>query len=242
MATVNDIITGSLRRLGVLAEGEVPSFDQANDALIALNDLVDQWKAEKLQVYTETRTIATLTASQASFTVGTGGNINIDRPVFIRHVNFVDTSQDPDYEYQLPPLLTEDAYARIGMKAQTSTIPQVAYYNPTFPLGTLIPWPIPTSATLQWAMYHSAAIAEFAALTTTVSLPPGYKRMLRSNLAIEIAPDYGKEPDGALVKAAVESMATVKRANRRLLDLSSDPAALIQSGRYASGSYSIYQG
>jgi hypothetical protein len=241
VATVNDVISRALRRLGVLAEGEVPTYDQANDALGDLNNLLDQWQAEKLQAYTETRTIATLTASQASFTVGAGGNINIARPVFIRHVNFVDTAMDPDMEFQLPQLLTEDAYARITLKAQTSNYPQVAYYNPTYPLGTLIPWPIPTSATLQWAMYHSAPVAQFAALTTTVSLPPGYQRMLVSNLAIEIAPDYGIQPPPGLIMAASDSKAAVKRANLRLMDMAMDAGALVQyrGGRY---SYSIYQG
>lgn len=241
MARVQDLINGALRRIGVLAEGEVPPFDQSNDALIALNDLVDQWAGEKLQVYTETRTVSTLTASQASFTVGPSGNINIVRPMFIRHVNYQDTSQSPTYEYQLPPLLTEDAYARITMKSQTSTLPQVAYYNPTFPLGTLIPWPIPTSATLQWVLYHSTAVPVFAALTTTVSLPPGYNRMMRSNLAIEIAPEYGKQPDAALIRTAVDSMAAVKRSNKRLMDLSFEAAALVQN-RVGMGGYSIWQG
>jgi len=242
MATVQvDVINPALRRLGILAEGEMPSYDQANDALSALNDLIDTWAGDKLQVYTETRTTATLTPSQASFTVGTGGNINIVRPMFIRHVNFQDTSQSPTMEFQMPPLLTEDAYAKITLKSLTSTLPQVAYWNPTYPLGTLIPYPIPTSATLQWVLYHSTAVPQFAALTTAVSLPPGYRRMMVTNLALELAPDYGKEPAQSLIRSAMESLGTVKRNNKRVMDMSIDAGALVQNRGSKYGYYTIFQ-
>ena len=240
MATVRDLVTAALREIGVLGAAEVATYDDANDGLTTLNRLVDQWAAERLQVYTETRTTATLTANQASFTVGTGGNINIARPVFIRHVNFIDTSTDPDTEYQLPPLLTEDAWAAIRLKAQTATLPQVAYYNPTYPTGTLWPWPIPTSATLQWVLYHSSAIAQFAGLTTAVSLPPGYERMIVKGLALELLPSYGRQPDAMLIEQARDAKGVVKRSNKRTLDMSVEAGALVQGGR--RGAFDIYQG
>ena len=43
METAGDIINGSLRLLGVLAEGETPSADTSQDALRAMNQMIDSW-------------------------------------------------------------------------------------------------------------------------------------------------------------------------------------------------------
>ena len=184
-----------------------------------------------------TRTTATLTASQASFTVGSGGNIAIVRPVYFDEVKYLDTSTDPDTEYPLVSL-TDDAYAAIPQKAATASYPSHYYYNPTFSTsrGTLIPWPIPTSATLQWVLYTQTAIARFAALTDAFSLPPAWERMLRMNLALELAAPFEKQPSPVVVAAARDSKYAVMRSNARMLDMATDPQLTPQTSRH----YSIY--
>lgn len=241
MATVLTIVSQALRELNVLAAGETPTADEAEDGRIALNDLVDQWAAEELQIYSTTRTTWSLVSGTAAYTVGTGGTVNIVRPVYIDHVDFIDTTADPDLEYSSLTRLTGDDYSRIAQKALTSPQPQAWYYNPTFPLGTLTFWPVPTASGLQGAIYAPTAVPEFAALTTTVSLPPGYRRMIVKNLALELAPSYAKtQVNPLLVKQAGEAIASVKRANTQLMDLSFDPGSLIQgTGRF---SYDINRG
>lgn len=237
MATCGDLIAAALKDIGVLAAGETSTAEEAEDARLALNRLLDQWAAEKLTIHAVTRTTATLTANQASFTVGPGGNINIVRPVFFEKVKYIDTSTSPTTEHSLGEPLTEEAWAAVPQKALTGTLPSAVYYSPTFPLGTLYPLPIPTSATLQWAVYHWAAVTSFAALTTTVSLPPAYERALVKNLALEILPSYpGRQLDQLLLKQAQDSFTVLKRSNTRLSDLSFDRGALVGGG----GGYSIY--
>jgi hypothetical protein len=51
METAGDIINGSLRLLGVLAEGEVPSAETSQDALRAMNQMIDSWNTERLSVF-----------------------------------------------------------------------------------------------------------------------------------------------------------------------------------------------
>lgn len=238
MADVSDIVTAALRELGVLAAGEVATADDAQAGLDALGRLQDQWAAERLQIYTVTRTTWTITASDGDYTVGAGANVNVARPAHIDHVNFIDTSTDPDTEYPLVPL-TEDGYAAIGQKALTSKFPSHWHYNPTFPNGVLNFWPVPTASTLQGALYAPAAIAKWTSLSTSVSLPPGYERMLVKNLAVELAPQFEREVGQALILQARESKAVVKGANRRLRDLSFDGGALIQG---SGGAFDIYTG
>lgn len=241
MATANDLIEASLREIGVLAAGESAAYDDAGDALETLNRLIDQWATERLKMYTVTRTTWTISANDGSYTVGSGGDVDVARPVFVDHVNFIDTSQDPDLEMELNPL-TEDAYARIGEKADTSTYPTAYYYNPTYSSGlaTLELYPIPTSSDLEGALYARAHVSQFAALTTTVSLPPGYERMIVKELAIELAPSYNRQPSPLLLQQASQARNAVERANVRLLDMRLDSGAIVQS--QGGVGYSILRG
>ena len=54
MATARDYITSSLKEIGVLGEQETPTAAQSADGLEALNDLIDQWAAIRLQIYSIT--------------------------------------------------------------------------------------------------------------------------------------------------------------------------------------------
>jgi len=240
MAVVLDVIADALRELGVLAAGEVATADDANSGLLALNRLVDQWAAEELQIYQTTRTTWSIVSGTSSYTLGTGGNINIARPVFIDHINFQNTGSSPTIEYQMSPL-TDDAYSRIPIKTITAPFPTSYYYNPTYPTGTVILWPVPTSTTLQGVLYAPQAVAEFAGLTTAITLPPGYRRMLVKNLAVELAPSYERPVMSKLDEQARESKSIVKRANKRLADMQLEAAALIQ-GKNRRFTYNILTG
>ena len=235
MATVLDSITAALKEIGVLAVGETPSSEDSADALAALNRLVDQWAAERLQLYTTTRTTWTITSGTQDYAVASGQVVNVARPVLVDHVHFIDTAPAPDIEYPLTSL-SEDGWSSIAQKALTSPFPEAYYYNPTLASGLISLWPVPTSTTLQGVLYAPAAIAQFAALTTTVSLPPGYARMIVKNLALELLSSYGRKPDPALVEQAANSKAIVRRANRRPADLS------FETGLGGGGNWDIHQG
>jgi hypothetical protein len=97
-------------------------------------------------------------------------------------------------------------------------------------MGTLYPWPIPTSTTLEWVIYHWTAITSVSALGTTVTLPPGYEELLITHLAIRLASPYGRTVDPDLRMRASQAKAIVERANFRVNDLSFGGDALIGGG------------
>jgi len=240
--TVSELITASLQDLRVLQVGETVSSNDAAYALARLNDWINSLATEGLTVYSQARTTWTISTA-ASYTIGSGGVINCARPtgpMGVTNVGFQDTSVSPTIEYNLGPLLTEDAYAGIAQKALTSVYPQAMYYNPTFTsgLGLIYLWPIPTSTTLQGVIYTPVPVAEFAAISDTISLPPGYRRFLRTGLAKELASAFDAPVTPDLQQAAMESKADIKRANLRLVDLSSGVAGLIFGG--AGPHYNIY--
>lgn len=230
MATAADLCRAALREIGVLSADEAGAAGDITYAFERLNRFLDRLAAEKQSIYAVTRTAtAALTASQASFTVGSGGNISIARPVFLDHVGYIDQATDPDTEFPLK-LLTEAEYQAWPLKALTSTRPTAAYYSPTYPTGTLYPLPIPTDANLLWAVYHWTAVTQFAAQGTTVALPPAYEEMLVTNLALLLCPSFERPPNPILVRAADKAMSVVKGANSRLRELTFPQESLIQGG------------
>lgn len=229
MATIGDTITAALQDLGIYEAGNTPAAEDSALALARVNEWIDGLANEGLTIYTITRTTWTIT-SASSYAVGSGATVNVVRPVSaqaITNIGFIDTSVSPALERQLGPCLTDDAYAAIPQKALTSPYPQFFYYNPTLPTGTLIPYPIPTSSSLQGVLYTPTALTQFASLVTTFALPPGYQRFFRTNLTLEIAGAFQATPSPALVAGARESKADIKRTNTRRMDMSSDPRAFV---------------
>ena len=242
--TANDLITATLQDLGVLQPSEAPSADDAAVALRRLNRLIDGWKLQRLMIASITRSTWTITASDGSYTVGTGGDINIARPTIPNEliVRFIETSTDPDTEIPLFPL-TDDAYARIPQKAVTALYPTGFWYNPTFGssdtgLGTLELWPVPTSTTLQGVCYAPTPLGELATLSTDFYAPPGYRRLYETALAVELARVFNRTVTADMLDAAREASADVKRINIRLEDMHVDRALLSRRG----GRSNIYTG
>lgn len=218
MATALDIVSDALRELGVLAAGEVATAEEAASGLAALNRLVDQWAAERLAIYEQERTTFTVAAYAAYYLVGTGQTVNVARPMYLDHVNYYDSSVSPTTEIALERM-TLDGWAANPQKALTANAPTNWYYEPDYPYGRLIFWPIPTTSTLYGVVYHPKAVSEYASLGTAVALPPGYRRMMVKNLALEMAPSYSRRLPPELVMQADDAVRVVKRSNHQVRDL-----------------------
>ena len=229
MATVLDLITGSLRLLGVLASGESPSASEAQDALSALNNLLDTWKNDSLLVYTTSSSPYSLVGGKKSYTFGTGGDWNAERPVVIdsMFLQYTGTTGGPS-PLNLPmAALTQDQYNAIIVPNTPSPIPTAFYDDGGFPLRTVSFWPVPTT-NYQVNVWTWQLIDGFAAITDLINLPPGYERMMRFNLAIELAPEYGKEASPTIAAGALDSKLSIKRINSKTLFMSCDAAVTRQ--------------
>lgn len=229
--TVATWISDALMAIGVLDASGVPS---ANDKALALrtgNRLIGAWSTNRLLIYSITRTVWTIVSGTASYTVGTGGTINIPRPHSMQDngatVKFIDTTQTPTIELGMTPL-TDDTYQAIIQKTYQSTYPTSWYYNPTYtqasPYGTLTFWPVPNVSYLQGVFYSPAAVQQVA-ITDTLAVPPEWERFLVTNLAVELKMYFPAATlSQELIEAARESKGDVERTNLRLVDLSVDLA------------------
>ena len=87
--TALQLIQWAMRLLGVLASGEAPSSNEANDALISLNAMIDTWSNEPLLIYEDAYETFGLNVSQQSYQWGSGAaDFNSPRPQRLRECNW----------------------------------------------------------------------------------------------------------------------------------------------------------
>ncbi len=218
MSTASDLIKGSLRLLGVIASGETPSAADTADGLSALNELIESWSAEGLIVPTITREELSWASAQGSRTWGSGGNFTTARPLRLINASILSSGIESPLK-----IVTPDEWADIKNKTLTSTQPTHVYLVPTMTTATVYLWPVP-SATVTFVPYSQKPLTAFALSSTTFTFPPGYYRALRFNLAIEMAPEYGKEVSPKVEKIASDSLENIKRLNIKPLFMVTDEA------------------
>lgn len=204
--TALDIIKRALRMLGVLAQGEELSPEDAQDALSVLNALLAEI-SNGAMVYAKTLDAIALTAGQSSITVGPSGAIITDRPVRVLPESYIDLS---GVSYPLS-VLSLQQYNSIAVKADGG-IPSGIWVQPNMPDITVTLWPVPSQA-MTLRLWSDKVVTSFPGLTSIVSLPPGYENALPSMLAVELAAEYEVQPPGAVLQAAARGRRVIKRTN-----------------------------
>ena len=208
--SAGDQINGALRLIGQLAEGETPSAATSNDALTAMNQMLDSWSTERLSVFTTQDQVFTWPANIATRSLGPTGNFVGNRPVLIdSSTYFLDTSNNISFGIKL---INQQQYNGIAVKTVTSTYPQVMFVNMAMPDITMTVYPVPSKA-LEWHIISVTELVEPATLATTLVVPPGYLRAFRFNLAAEIAAEFGMEPWPQVQRIAMSAKRNIKRIN-----------------------------
>jgi hypothetical protein len=210
MTTANDQINGALRLLGVLAEGETPSAATSQDALTALNQMIDSWNTERLSVYATIDQVKTWLPNLISNTLGPTGTLVGQRPILIDDATyFRDPSNNISFGIKL---INQQQYNGIAVKTVTSTYPQVMWVNMTYPDVEVYVYPVPTKP-LEFHFVSVEPITNVSSLSTNITMPPGYLRAFKYNLALEIAAEFGINPNPQVSRIAMTSKRNLKRIN-----------------------------
>ena len=223
--TARDLITDAMIEIGAIAPGfEVPSADEQSAALRRLNRMFDNWSNQGLLVPAIVQETFAFTPDQQSYTMGPGGNFNTARPLKIRNILIEPIGTTPVVDLQAE-LINSDQWAAIVIKGVQSTIPRRVFYDGAYPLQNIYFWPLPTLAQ-NIVIYSWKPLASIAAVSTTVDLPPGYELAIVSNLALMLAPGYGKQPSEVLVQMATNAIADIKRANIKIEVMAQDASVI----------------
>jgi len=207
--TAGDQINRSLRLLGVLAEGETSSASVSQDALMALNQMIDSWNTERLSVFSTQDQVFTWPSSVLSRTLGPTGDFVGNRPVLLDDATYFKAPSGVSYGIKF---INQQQYNGIAVKTVTSTFPQVMWVNMTFPDIEMYVYPRPTQD-LEWHFVSVEELDKPATLSTVLYYPPGYLRAFTYNLAMEFAPEFGVEPSQQVQRIAMTSKRDLKRIN-----------------------------
>ena len=232
--TAVDQINRALRLLGVLAEGETPSAEVSQDALVAFNQMIDSWNTEKLSIYNTIDQVFEWPAGEIQRHLGPTGDFVGVRPVLLDDSTYY---RDPGTNVSFGiKFINQQQYDGIAVKTVTSTYPQVMWINMEYPNIQMTVYPKPTRL-LEWHFISVQELSQPATLATELAFPPGYLRAFVYNLAMELAPEFGVEPSNQVQRIAMTSKRNIKRINNPD-DIMSLPYSLVATRQR----FNIYAG
>lgn len=205
--TALTLITEALREIRVLASDETAQDGLATRVFHKLNDMLDSWSIENIMCYVQQEESHALTIGTSTYTIGSGGTIATTRPKSINQA-WIRDSNNVDYPLDV---WGSQRWGQIPRKG-ISGWPDVLYYYANYPLGTIKLDQAPQQA---FTLYFVSdkPFTRFSALTTELAFPPGYKRALVANLAVDRAPSFGKKPSDELKEIAIASKEVIRRLN-----------------------------
>jgi hypothetical protein len=206
MSTALEIITSVLEELGVADPGHSLDPSDIDVCFRALNVLADAWLVEQHYAYTRATVSASLPAATRSLTIGTAQTLSCARPVRLETGCFV-TVGDEDYALQV---VSEPEYNAIQDKGMVGGWPTVCMYDTGSPTGNVYFWP--TGACTVNLMVQTQA-SQFADISTSYTLPPGYQRAFKYTLIEEVATTFSRPVSPVQARNAMQARRLVKRAN-----------------------------
>ena len=180
----DDLIKGALRKIGVVAQGEVPTADQYTEAAFALNLLVKAWQADGMPLWALKQRSVTLIDGTASYTLDT------PKPLKIIQAWNHDSTSNVDIPMRI---ITKQEYNILGNKTSSGN-PIQCYYDPRRDTGVLYLFPVPSSAQVglnSISLVYQAPFEDFDASTDTPDFPQEWYDAITYGLATRLAPEYG---------------------------------------------------
>lgn len=240
VTTAQDLITKSLQQLRVYSSVETPLAADFQLGLDMLNAMLDSWSNENLFCYCIQEQSFPLVVGQNQYTIGPAAlnpNVVGTRPLKIIEGPVGAYIMDANENRYPVEVIDRNRWNMIGLLTNTSNIPDTLFYDPQFPLGIINVFPTPNqSNTLFFDSYQQ--FSDFAQLTSTITLPPGYVAAIIPNLSIYLKPFFKTAViDKEIVGLASDCRAAIKRTNARVLKATYDPEIVSR----ASPTYNIYR-
>lgn len=218
--------------LSVLGSGESLQADEAADALKVLNNMLGSWSAEGGLVFHTAQETFTPTGA-VSYTIGTGGDFNTQRPLRIVSAFISDGSADTPMQQIGVTEYNDIANKDIVGRSYSF------YYDNNYPLARIFFYPIP-SGTYTVTLYSIKPLSSFASQTTAYNFPSEYEDAIVKNLMVNLAPYYGVEPTPNQLRLARDSKNIILTNNSANQSNQSpvDPTLV----RYYDGLFNVYTG
>lgn len=244
--TANTICIGALELLGVVDPEDSPSPAMLRGAFRRLNMMIGSWSLQPLTIPVIGREVYPIVSGKGStdnpYTVGPGGDLNTTRPAELEGVGQILAPVGNAPAVEMPRgQLTDDMYQFLAIKDLANSLFTNAYYNSTFPLGTLYLWPVPNTNVNALALYRLQQLAPFTSQTASYDFPEGADEAVEYNLARRLLDVYKVDAQKAMniMDIAKSSLGVYKRSNMKIEDVPCDPMFTPHS---VNGAYDINVG
>jgi hypothetical protein len=212
MTTAQTLIKDALVEIGAIGTIETPEADDAQLCLRRLNRMIDGWALRNLLAYHVRWETFTLPEGTQTRTIGTGGQVNVTRPVRIETGSFVRVN-GTDYPLRVA---SRDEFAAIDLKSLGGAWPCVVYLEAASPLGILHFYP---TGGCEVHLALQTQLSQFAALTTDYTLPPGVEDAVHLSLSEILCRPYSRPLTPDLMIAARNARKALKLANYQIPEL-----------------------
>lgn len=180
MATVEDMIKRAFKMVSIVGNNEDFDDNDIDDAFLQVNGIIEQWNSEKTVSYAISKDSFPLVPNQKDYTIGSGGDFNMGRPIEIMNA-YLEDINGSSYPIQM---VNNNDYDSIVLKETSGSWPNFLFFNPLYPLAEITLWPKPS---INYTLHLSTWIGfePFTLKTDTVSLPTGYYELLLYQTAVE---------------------------------------------------------
>ena len=233
---VSSLLSSSLRKIGALSSGETIETTRQAEALTALQSMLRSWGAVSMNIFATVKESHTLTSGIGSYTWGSGGNIATTRPNQVTGAYILEggTTTHP------VDIITEGTYRGISVK-NTTGLPYSLFFHPNYPLASLYLYPVPDSAYVLYLDSYKpfTETSSFGLTTDTISFPSYYEEPIIYNLAVRLAPEYGKSVSsevGAIAKSSLDALINANVSGRVEQIYIHVPASAPYGSRYSINS------
>jgi len=221
MTTVREVINDAMVEIGAQDPNEAVTAEAAAYGLRVLNRMLGKWNTEELMVYTVNRDLYSLTAGKQVYTLGTGGDFNVARPVKIQAVSVI--LNTGAYPVEIPvDVLNDEEWQNTSVKTTPSNFPTKVWITGNMPLNSLYFWPVPQDSTVQVALYTWGRTSAFADVNQSIVFPDGYEEAIVTNLGMALSGSYSIQPSATLQMRAAAARAAIQSMNISPVWLTSD--------------------
>ena len=228
----NDVINYALTLHGILYVGQTPGANALLMCQTALNNLLAEWNAQGLAVFSVVLASYALASGTGTYTLGGSGgspNLSTTRAEKVEAWRVHGSIAGSDGGKPLSAADFEAARIKLDVTASemgilptaglAGTRVKILNYDANYagspPQGTLTLYPIPTfsgTVTLDlWTWDQLVAISDFSA--TALAFPPGYLKAIAYNLSLDLAPLFGRPIDPGVKMIADQCKATLGGTN-----------------------------
>jgi hypothetical protein len=213
--SVRKIITGAMRLLGLVQANDVPTDVEIQLGIKTLNVMIDSWSNDRLMIFKLQPYYFQTAGGQQNYTLGPAGDWVVERPMRIEqaYTNLTSNQGNGLQTTSLPISMANDnQWSSIVTKYVQTQIPTILYDNGNYPTRTISLYPIPTG-TIDIVLWLWQPLLTFANIDEMIEFPKGYVRCIRYNLAVELAPDYGKTASPLVTDTAINTKMNIATIN-----------------------------